>query len=67
VIGWSITNGEDWVDVGDPAAGFVQTRYADLVSAYQSQGTWANTYITRLGAAPAGGMAIQGAHYPSAP
>jgi hypothetical protein len=68
VIGWSTANGTDWVDVGDPAAGFVQLSYSDLVSAYQSQGTWANTYITRSSAgAPAGGAAASSATYPVAP
>jgi Papain-like cysteine protease AvrRpt2 len=68
VIGWSTANGSDWVDVGDPAAGFVQLSYSDLVSAYDSQGTWTNTYITRSSAgAPAGGAAASSASYPVAP
>ena len=57
IIGWSVATGTDWVDVGDPFSGFVQTPYQTLVSGYQgSHGNWANTYITRTGAGgPAGG------------
>jgi hypothetical protein len=70
IIGWSTASGSDWVDVGDPFYGFVQTPYSTLVSGYQGNGTWTNTYITQPGAgAPAGGGAASAAasNYPVAP
>jgi Papain-like cysteine protease AvrRpt2 len=72
IIGWSTATGTEWVDVGDPFSGFVQTPYQTLVSGYHgSAGSWANTYTTLASVAtPMGGaqgVAATPAPYPVAP